>query len=226
MAGQQTPTRSIAIGDIHGCDVALQTLLAMLAVSPRDELIVLGDAVDRGPNSSRVLEMLVELSEFCTLQFIMGNHEEMMLQWLVDGDDSNGWLGFGGRETLSSYGDDPAAIPESHVELLKGTVPYLIQDKDLCVHANLEPDLPIDEQEPRWLRWTHLTGNESPWPTGQRVLCGHTPQRSGEPLLMPGWVCLDTFAYGGGWLSGLDLRTGEIFQANQLGRYRTGWLPE
>jgi serine/threonine protein phosphatase 1 len=58
------------------------------------------------------------------------------------------------------------------------------------------------------------------------MVCGHTAQKSGEPLNL-GWaVCIDTWVYGRGWLSCLEPATGRVWQANQRGEHRTGWLPE
>jgi serine/threonine protein phosphatase 1 len=91
----------------------------------------------------------------------------------------------------------------------------------LFIHANLEPAVPLEQQSAEWLRWTHLTGLESPHDSGKRVLCGHTPQKSGLPLVLPGWVGLDTYAWGGGWLTALEVGSNTVFQARQRGDFRT-----
>lgn len=201
--------RILAIGDIHGCDVAFQSLLKVLAVAPDDTVVVLGDVVDRGPGSRQVVERLLRLREECRLVLIMGNHEEMMIDGLVDERVAQGWLQYGGAETLFSYGGDPRTIPAEHLDLLRSGLNYWESGSDLFIHANLDPTLPLDDQEIDVLRWTHLTGYEMPHPSGKRIVCGHTPQRSGIPLALPGWTCIDTFAYGGGWLTCLDVATNE-----------------
>lgn len=219
------PGRLLAIGDIHGCDVALEVLLAAVNVGPQDTVVVLGDAVDRGPGSKNVVEQLIDLRSRCQLVFVLGNHEEMMLDALEGGEWHEGWLRYGGRETLASYGGSPEDIPAEHIRFLKTGLDYWEAEAHLLIHANLEPGVPLPLQNPEWLRWTHLTGFEPPHPSGKRVLCGHTPQRSGVPLVRPGWVGLDTFAWGSGWLTCLDTVTDEYYQANQLGQFRGGWLP-
>jgi serine/threonine protein phosphatase 1 len=220
-------SHSFAIGDIHGCDVALEVLLNVLRPTSRDTVIVLGDVIDRGPNSARVLDLLCELQEYTQLVFILGNHEEMMLSWLDTGEDLLGWRQFGGEQTLNSYGKPfkPEMIPQTHINLLTSAVPYFEMEDDLFVHANLEPGVALSDQSDEWLRWTHLSLPLSPWDPDRRVICGHTPQLSGMPLVEPGWLCIDTNSYGGGWLTAVDVLTGETYQTRQNGSYRNGWLP-
>ena len=103
--------RIFAVGDIHGCDIALETLLEQLALAPDDRLILLGDAIDRGPDSRRVVEMLLETGNLCRLDFVMGNHEQMLLDALENPAVADSWLGWGGAETLDSYGGRFADIP-------------------------------------------------------------------------------------------------------------------
>jgi serine/threonine protein phosphatase 1 len=216
--------RILAIGDIHGCDVALETLLSRLAPTPRDTVVVLGDLVDRGPGSRQVIERLLALRDQCRLVMILGNHEEMMLDALSRGEWAEDWLRYGGLATIKSYGGNPRNIPVEHLNFLETGVNFLETAGEIFVHANLQPDVPLDGQVADWLRWTHLGGHEQPHPSGQRVICGHTPQRSGTPLEVPGWVCIDTFACGGGWLTGLDVGTNDFIQTNQAGELRTGRL--
>lgn len=218
--------RTLAIGDIHGCDIALETLLAGLSISRDDTVVVLGDVVDRGPGTKQAVERLLQLAQDCRLIFVMGNHEEMMLSALDTGEGVEAWLRYGGTATLYSYDGDPRKIPRSHLEFLRSGVNYWETDRDLFIHANLEPGVALEKQQPEWLRWTHLTGHESPHPSGKRIVCGHTPQKEGEPLCLTGWTCIDTFACGTGWLTCLDVATDEFYQANQPGASRTGRLAQ
>jgi len=217
-------SRILAIGDIHGCDTALDVLLEHVQPASDDLLVILGDVVDRGPGSSRVIERLLQLREVCRLVFILGNHEEMMLDALSGGRWSSSWPIHGGRATLQSYGGDREQIPPGHLAFLRGGLPYFETGSTIFVHANLLPWVPLDQQAGNWLRWTHLSGSEQPHPSGKRVICGHTPQRSGHPLAFPGWVCIDTLACAGGWLTCMNVGSDEIWQTNQLGEYRTGWV--
>jgi serine/threonine protein phosphatase 1 len=77
------PSRTIAIGDIHGCATALKTLVQAIAPGPADTLIPLGDVIDRGPQSRQVIEQLLELRARCQLRPVLGNHEEMLLNVVV-----------------------------------------------------------------------------------------------------------------------------------------------
>lgn len=214
--------RTLAIGDIHGCDVALDVLLEHLAPTADDTLVILGDVVDRGPGTRQVVSRLLELKNLCRLEFLLGNHEEMMLDAYAGGGWLNAWLEFGGRAALASYGGDFACIPPEHIEFLKSGRDYLETDTEIYVHATLEPGVPLAEQTPQFLRWNKLSGLEPPHPSGKRVICGHTPVTSGVPLVFPGWVDLDTWAYRGMYLTALNVATNEVFQAQQSGAYRGG----
>jgi serine/threonine protein phosphatase 1 len=218
------PGRTLAIGDIHGCDVALTTLLARLSIAPDDTVVVLGDAVDRGPASRQVVERLRQLSGECRFVLILGNHEEMLLEAIDHGAGIEAWLRYGGAATLVSYGGDPRMIPAAHLDLMRSGRDYWEAGRDIFIHANLEPGVALERQQPEWLRWTHLSGYETPHPSGKRVVCGHTPQKNGLPLSFNGWVGIDTYAWGTGWLTCLDAGSNEWFQANQAGEFRSGRL--
>ncbi|TWU09122.1 Serine/threonine-protein phosphatase 1 [Symmachiella macrocystis] len=218
------PGRTLAIGDIHGCDHALDTLLTEVDVQPDDTVVVLGDAVDRGPGTKQVIDRLLQLRQQCHLLFIMGNHEEMFLNAMAGGEWLGPWMMHGGREALESYGGSFDDVPEEHYEFMRSGLNYVDTPRDIFVHANLTPSVPLEQQPGQALRWERLTAMEPPWPTGQRVICGHSPQMSGDPLVFPGWVGIDTMAYAKhGWLTCLDTGTNIIYQANQSGHSRTGY---
>jgi serine/threonine protein phosphatase 1 len=146
----------------------------------------------------------------------------MMLAGLVNEQSAQGWLLYGGQQTLDSYGGEMSSVPQEHVDFLNSSLNYWETDKEIFVHANLDPTLPVDQQEIDRLRWMHLTGFECRHPSKKRVICGHTPQHSGRPRVVPGWVCIDTFVCGGCWLTGLDVTTNEYFQSNRVGKLRSG----
>lgn len=214
--------RTFAIGDIHGCDVAFEKLLDLLQLNSDDTLVVLGDVIDRGPDSARVVSMLLNLQQHCELVYILGNHEQMMLEALEDGLRGSMWMMHGGEPTLASYGGAVEEIPPNHIDFLASGLAYWETETEIYVHANLDPTVELDSQDEDFLRWTHLKGTESPHPSGRRVICGHTPQPNGLPSIRDGWVCIDTFAYGGMYLTAVDMETNEIYQANQQGQSRKG----
>ena len=92
--------RIIAIGDIHGCARAFETLIREIQPATDDLVIPLGDFVDRGPDTARVLDLLVELEDRCQLVSLLGNHEIMLLQSLQDLGSLQFWLECGGMETI------------------------------------------------------------------------------------------------------------------------------
>jgi serine/threonine protein phosphatase 1 len=217
------PPRIIAIGDIHGCSRALVRLLE--AIDPRsDDLFVpLGDYVDRGPDSKGVIDRILELEQVCEVQPILGNHEEMMRVILAQQASPSGWLRYGGVATLESYGfdGDLSVVPEAHRDFLSRCLDYYETDCHFFVHGNYLHDVPLAELDPEILRWRSLVvWTPPPHQNGKVAVLGHTPEKSGEILDVGYLKCLDTFCYGGKWLTALDVTTGRIWQANQNGAMR------
>ena len=91
------PQRVIAIGDIHGCAEALRSIVNIIEPQADDTIITLGDCVDRGPASKQVIEELLQLKERCHLVALLGNHEEMMLNFLDGKPQPDDWLEVGGK---------------------------------------------------------------------------------------------------------------------------------
>jgi len=220
------PPRTLAIGDIHGCDFALLCLLDHVAPLADDTVILLGDIVDRGAGTKQVVDALLELSQRCQLVFIRGNHEEMLLSAVENRATREAWLHYGGTQTLFSYGGALDLIPQNHWDFLRTSIDLHETETHIFTHANLEAGVPLAEQSTEWLRWTHLDCEEEPWPTGQTVVVGHTPQRTGVPLVRPGWIGLDTFAWGGQWLTALDVDSGRVYQANERRQIRESYLSD
>jgi serine/threonine protein phosphatase 1 len=216
--------RTIAIGDIHGCDTALETLLGTIQPQPDDLVITLGDVVDRGPNTRRVIEMLLDLRRRCRFVGIQGNHEEMMLRVVAEGHSPYNWLQYGGVATLDSYGfgGDLKVIPEEHLALLKSFVPYFETPTHFFVHANYDPKLPLDRQTNSMLRWKRLDEHlPGPHRSGKVAILGHTADHTGEVLSLKHMACIDTYCHGGQWLTAIEAESGKIWQANEEGQVRS-----
>lgn len=214
-------SRTLAIGDIHGCDTALVELLHALNVTPDDTLIVLGDVIDRGPNSKRCIDILLDIRNFCQFRYIMGNHEEMMLDALSGGEWKNSWPRYGGWEMLHSYGGSFEGIPDSHLDFIRNGESYIETDTTIFSHASIRGEYPLEVQDKHWLRWSRISRNCLPHFTGKRVICGHSAQESGLPLVLPGWVCIDTCVYGeNGALTAIDVDNDLIYQSEESGKYR------
>jgi len=215
--------RTIAIGDIHGCDQALETVLTAIAPTPDDTIITLGDVVDRGPNSKRVIELLLDLATRCRFVGIMGNHEEMMLKVVVGREPPHFWLKFGGVATLDSYGFDGnlEVVPPEHLQFLQSFVTFHETPTHFFVHANYDPKKPLDQQSVGMLRWKRLDEHlPGPHFSGKRAVLGHTADESGEIFSLKHMVCIDTYCHGGQWLTALDVDSGKIWQANDDGQLR------
>ena len=225
--------RVLAIGDIHGCLRAFDLVLDMVLPQPDDLLVTLGDYVDRGPDSFGVLDRLIDLRFRCNLVALRGNHDQMMLDARNGPEPFKEWLHCGGKQALRSYSDHPVAlsiedVPSRHWHFLEATcVKYHETDTHVFVHANLYADMPLDEQPDHMLMWERLVPEDSrPHESGKTMVCGHTQQLAGAPLNLGHAVCIDTWAYGDGWLTCLDVRTGRYWQANQAGESRAGELDE
>lgn len=223
-------SRTLAIGDIHGCLTALDTLLGLVQLKPNDQLIFLGDYIDRGADSKGVLDRLIELKKSGQVVCLRGNHEIMMLGARNCRDDYRFWLACGGLEAMQSYAtpsghftlDD---IPEPHWYFLQSCADWHETETHIFVHANLHPDKELHEQVTEWLHWQVLKEKwHKPHMSGKTMICGHSEQRSGKPLILQQAVCIDTWAYGDGQLTCLDVDTGEYWQATELGQTWTGIL--
>ena len=100
---------------------------------------------------------------------------------------------------------------------------YHETDRNIFVHAGVASELPMNEQDEGWLFWEFLNP-QLPWThaSGKTIICGHSSQRSGEIFDGDTTLCIDTHAYGGGWLTCLDADSRRYWQANVIGKVRTG----
>lgn len=220
--------RYLAVGDIHGCFRALTTLADLVPFRPADVVITLGDHVNRGPDSCAVLDWLITYQRQATLIPLRGNHEIMMLQARENAEAFDRWVGCGGAATLASYAPFGDAgrlvdVPDAHWEFLEHTRSWYETPSHFFVHANAYPDCPLSEQPEFMLYWESFN-DPPPHESGKVMVCGHTPQKSGLPRTIGHAVCIDTRAYGGGWLTCLDVGSGRYWQATQTGDTRSGWL--
>ena len=218
--------RTLAIGDIHGCKTSLVTLVKQVRPVPDDQLIFLGDYIDRGPESSQVVEYLLELETICSPVFLRGNHEAMILEARADPLKSNLWQSYGGLETAFSYGanfseDWASAIPLAHWTFFERTAKFFETDTHIFVHACLDPELEMNDQ-PDWLLYWEYFERLQPHKSNKRIVCGHTPQTSGQIKDVGFALCIDTGPAMGGWLSCLDASSGKFWQANEKGSMRDG----
>jgi serine/threonine protein phosphatase 1 len=216
------PGRTIAIGDIHGCSAALEALIKAIQPRTEDTTVTLGDYINRGPDTRGVLDRLIELGRSSCLIPILGNHDQKLLE-AHSGLHPTTWLGMGGLVTLDSYGPsrDIALIPEEHFEFLEGCLDHHETGTHIFVHANYFHDIPMAEQPVSMLRWESLRDTTpGPHVSGKAVIVGHTSQKGGDILDLGHLKCIDTYCYGGGWLTALEVNTGEVWQADREGNMR------
>ena len=217
------------IGDVHGCAVELSRLVEGLPLVQGDDVVFLGDYIDRGPNSREVVSYLLTLQkdhDAVRFVFLKGNHEDMLLSFLgLDGQHGDMFLANGGKATLASYEIEPdkltrehalSAIPPSHLSFFRSLNSYYLMDSFLCVHAGINPQKAWAEQTNEELLWIRNTFIYRPHILPQTVLFGHTPQ----PTVfydLPYKVGLDTGLVYGNMLTCLEVDEKVLFQ---IGRGR------
>ena len=210
----------LVIGDIHGCLTSLRTLLALVQPQESDLIVTLGDYVDRGPNSKGVIDELLALRETHNTINLMGNHEIQMLRALETKSDRERFLSglCGGQDTLDNYGGSLSDVLDEHWDFIRNTKLYHETDDFILVHAGVDANLPVAEQDQETYYYQRFH-SQKPHVSGKTVVCGHTIQGD-LPTDLGYAICLDTCAYGGGWLSAMDLDTGRIWQTNEQGQSR------
>lgn len=212
--------RVYAIGDLHGRADLLDAMLARIAehsaTAPavaRQRVVLLGDIVDRGPDSRGAVERLLApaLPDGFEIETLMGNHERMMLDFLDDPTVGRPWLNNGGLATLTSYGVTPPLgsatperlapvraelgerLPAEHRRFLEERPLWLEIGDYVFVHAGIRPGRPMSEQSPADLLWIRAPFLDSAEAFLDRVVVhGHSVTQ--EPELRPGRIGIDTGA--------------------------------
>lgn len=217
--------RVYAIGDIHGRKDLLEVLGAAIeaeiaeAQDTEPRIILLGDLVDRGPDSAGVLKYARKWRKRQKVHILCGNHEEMFLQGFKDKDVLRHFLRHGGRETLESYGVERKAFSKATLAELQQIMHDVVPAKDikfisdfedmvlvgdyLFVHAGISPGVPLDEQKKRTLRWIREPFLSHKASHGPIVVHGHTI--TDEPVDAGNRIGIDTGAYASGRLTALVL---------------------
>lgn len=206
------------VPDLHGrldlLDEGLLRISAHAAGRP-GTVILLGDYVDKGPDSGPVVDRLLQvfklqasklqvsklqvLADGWRFVALKGNHDAMMVEALRDPATMASWIGKGGGAALNSYGGDPAAVPPAHIEWLD-RLPLLHLDRHrLYVHAGVDAGVPLDQQADKTLLNKRYPLDEPSGFDGRHVVHGHDNFPEG-PLLYHGRSNLDTQAWRTGRL--------------------------
>jgi serine/threonine protein phosphatase 1 len=224
--------RVYAIGDIHGCDDLLVDLLAAIDAHLRIEPVarpievVLGDFIDRGPDSRGVIDRLMAAPEGRRRVVLRGNHEQWLLEALRDPRRIEGWLMEGGHQTLASFDAAPerlrrpldaeALAAEAREKIGRERLEFVASTK-LCaqigdflfVHAGLRPGRPLTSQAPDdllWIREPFLSGRlDFPF----MIVHGHTPANDVE--VVGGRLGVDVGAYARNRLACAVIEKGRAF---------------
>lgn len=214
-----------AIGDVHGRYDLLKARLD--ALRPKgDEIVLVGDYVDRGDQSAEVLALLYEATQSEQVICVRGNHEEMLIKF-VERPRQNGriWLRFGGLQTLASYGIGGLTEESGPHELIRARdalvtamgdtlawlrgLPYLWQSGNVAVvHAGADPHLSLDAQPQRAMAWGHPDFEVYGRKDGIWIIYGHVIVP--EPLIENGRAGIDTGAYATGRLTAVRVEAGAI----------------
>lgn len=239
--------RVYAVGDIHGRRDLFEALTAAIdaddaAIRPAETtVILLGDLVDRGPDSAGVIALAREWQARRRVRILGGNHEEMFLRGFDELEIFRHFLRHGGRETALSYGIDRArflqatmeeaqqlmrdAVPHDDIAFLAGFEDMVTIGDYMFVHAGIDPRVPLDEQKPRDLRWIREPFLSHPELHGPVVVHGHTitdaPEDCGNR------IGIDTGAFMSGRLTALVLEGTErrYIEAFEAGRGTVATAP-
>lgn len=224
-------TRVYAIGDVHGRLDLIGDIFARIDAdlkadpAPRALHILLGDYVDRGPSSRKVIELLIARSRAHEIECLKGNHEALLLDFLRDPDSLAAWEKVGGIETLESYGLSPLlkevprqprelasffdlALPASHRQFLRQLKTSFVCGDFFFAHAGVRPGIPLEDQKETDLLWIRREFLTHQGDFGKIIVHGHTPVQA--PEVRKNRINIDTGAYATGRLTCLKLESSEI----------------
>ena len=233
-----------AVGDIHGYHEQLIRIQKKIENDTRNSsgkklLIYLGDYIDRGPYIKDCIQSLIDFKPpNFTIVYLLGNHEQMLLDFLADKKSSLYlWISNGGFETLESYGNRMDEYINSNMELSFDEkirdkfVEFLPEEhkkffynlklsytwKDyFFVHAGIDPSVPLNKQTKQTMIWTRndkfLKSNNS---FEKIIIHGHTPSK--KIVKKNNRICLDTGVFFTGLLTAIKIeRPNKIEFINSL----------
>jgi len=196
--------------------------MEVIAPGADDQIFFLGDLIDRGPESAKVVEFVKQSGYPC----LLGNHEQLLLNSFPNGrvypPALQAWLASGGQNTIKSYGD--LAIPPEHLNWMQQLPPYLDLGDFWLVHAGVHPNLPLKAQTANEFCWIRreFHSMRHPYFSDRTIVTGHTITftlpgvEPGQVAQGKGWLDIDTGAYHpkSGWLTALDITQELVYQAN------------
>ncbi len=175
-----------AIGDIHGCFYTMKKLIEEeLKISKSDKVYFLGDYIDRGPESKKVLDYLMALKEKnYKIVTLLGNHEVMLLDSGIDYDQYSNWMYNGGNTTLVNFGIDDYyklgpfsynKIPAKYIKFLKSCKFYHDSErKFIFVHAGFNFNIKDPFTDKYMMVWTRDENYDGSKVNNKIIVHGHS----------------------------------------------------
>ncbi len=181
-------SRYIAITDIHGELEKLESVLSKINTKPDDIFVFMGDYIDRGPDSKGVVDRIIEQSNYNKCIYLIGSHEYALLH--SPSDDYYKYLfdNYGGPATIRSYGSFNN-IFRIHGDFFRSLKFYYLTDKYLFVHAGINPNYSLEDQDETDLVYIRGKFIYSKHNLPQKIIFGHT--EFDEPLIQEDKICID-----------------------------------
>jgi serine/threonine protein phosphatase 1 len=229
--------RTLVIGDIHGGLRALHQIMERAKVTPKDTLIFLGDYVDGWSQSPQVIDYLIDLKSSNNCIFILGNHDELFLEWLSESKDNPLWYKHGGESTVLAYAKVSQETIKKHIEFLQSLEKYYLDDQNrLFIHAGFTNLNGVDyEYFPKLFCWDrtlwetalaldkNMKSNDLKYPKRltlyKEIYIGHTPVSRIDqtiPVQMATVWNVDTSAAFKGPLTIMDVDTKAFWQSEPV----------
>jgi len=214
--------RLIAVGDIHGCHIEFAEMLELLELQGGDRLVLLGDLVNRGPDSNRV----IDLARAAGSTSLLGNHELRLLKYRRTGDRK--YIKERDLETFDRLRPEDWAYLES--------MPLTFEEPELntvFVHGGFLPNEPWQKQPAEVVTRIQVVDSDGrprkradapdapPWADlwggPPFVVYGHTPRP--EVYRLKWSIGIDTGCVMGGLLTAYILPERRIVQVKARERY-------
>jgi serine/threonine protein phosphatase 1 len=185
--------RTFAIGDIHGCSKTFEKLLfEKIKIEKTDQIYCIGDYIDRGKSSKAVIDLVLQLrQEGYTILTLRGNHEQMLLDSLIDEETFDVWLENGGGYTLQSFGTDSVGnLPTKYLSFFRETEFYFETENYIFAHAGLNFHNKNIFQDKAAMLWIRDFSSYQPALKNKLLIHGHTP-KSLKYILNQKGNCID-----------------------------------
>lgn len=220
-------SRKFTVGDIHGCYYTLTHLLFdILKITKEDEIIFLGDYIDRGPFSKEVLDFLIDkIGNGYRFYPLMGNHEYMMLSSYFDDSILDLWYFNAGETTLKSF--SIASIQEidlKYIDFLKSLKKFHISERYVLVHAGLNFELENPFEDEYAMLWARKFIVDKSKIGNRKLIGGHTPTTlediknslKTDRIFLDGGCVYKNIYPGYGYLCALNLDNDELYYVERI----------